>query len=289
MEEKSGALYVVGTPIGNLEDFSPRGRETLERADFIAAEDTRVTMKLLNRFGIKKPLLSYFEHNKIEHGELILRRLRAGETCALVSDAGMPAISDPGETLVAACAGEGIPVYVVPGPTAVISALAVSGLPTGRFTFEGFLSVNKRSRREHLLSVERETRTMVFYEAPHKLRKTLADLERTFGGGRKVAVVRELTKIHEEVWRTTLHEAAAHYREQEPKGEYVLVVAGAEPAAPAADETYTLEEAAELAGELMEQGASASEAAKEAAKTTGLKRNEIYRFLAGEREEEKNP
>lgn len=289
MEEKNGALYVVGTPIGNLEDFSPRGRETLERADFIAAEDTRVTMKLLNRFGIKKPLLSYFEHNKIEHGELILRRLRAGEICALVSDAGMPAISDPGETLVAACAREGIPVYVVPGPTAVISALAVSGLPTGRFTFEGFLSVNKRSRREHLLSVERETRTMVFYEAPHKLRKTLSDLEKTFGGDRKVAVVRELTKIHEEVWRTTLREAAAHYREHEPKGEYVLVVAGAEPAAPAADEAYTLEEAAELAGELMEQGASTSEAAKEAAKTTGLKRNEIYRFLAGEREGEKNP
>ncbi len=281
---EKGALYVVGTPIGNLEDFSPRGRETLAQADFIAAEDTRVTMKLLNRFGIKKPLVSYFEHNKASHGELILQRLRAGETCALVSDAGMPAISDPGETLVAACAAENIPVYVTPGPTAVISALAVSGLPTGRFTFEGFLSVNKRSRREHLLSVERETRTMVFYEAPHKLRKTLSDFAKTFGGDRKIAVVRELTKIHEEVWRTTLAEAAAHYREHEPKGEYVLVIAGAEPAALPAEEEYTLEEAAELAREKMESGLPASEAAKEAARLTGLKKGEIYRLL-GEREE----
>jgi len=275
---EKGALYVVGTPIGNLEDFSPRGKETLARADFIAAEDTRVTMKLLNRFGIKKPLVSYFEHNKAEHGEMILSRLRAGETCALVSDAGMPAISDPGETLVASCAAENIPVYVVPGPTAVISALAVSGLPTGRFTFEGFLSVNKRSRREHLLSVASEPRTMVFYEAPHKLRKTLSDFEKVFGGDRKIAVVRELTKIHEEVWRTTLGEAAAHYQENEPKGEFVLVVAGAEPGA-ARNEEYTPEEAAELARERMEQGMSASDAAKEAAKVTGVKKGDIYRLL----------
>ncbi len=281
---EKGALYVVGTPIGNLEDFSPRGRATLEQADFIAAEDTRVTLKLLNRFGIKRPLVSYFEHNKIQHGELILQRLRTGETCALVSDAGMPAVSDPGETLVAACARENIPVYVVPGPTAATSALAVSGLPTGRFTFEGFLSVNKRSRREHLLSVERETRTMIFYEAPHKLRKTLSDLEKLFGGDRRVSIVRELTKIHEEVWRTTLREAAAHYREHEPKGEYVLVIAGAEPAPADAGEEYTLEEAADLARELMEQGSPASEAAKEAARVTGLKKGEIYRLL-GEREE----
>ncbi len=277
MELEKGALYVVGTPIGNLEDFSPRARETLRKADFIAAEDTRVTLKLLNRFEIKKPLFSYFEHNKVSHGELILQRLRAGETCALVSDAGMPAISDPGETLVAACAKESIPVYVVPGPTAVISALAVSGLPTGRFTFEGFLSVNKQSRKEHLESVKNETRTMVFYEAPHKLRKTLRDLAEAFGGERKLAVVRELTKIHEEVWRTTLAEAAAHYREQEPKGEYVLVIAGAEKPAENGREGYTLEEAAALAGELMEKGLPASEAAKEAAKLTGLKKSDIYR------------
>lgn len=280
---EKGALYVVGTPIGNLEDFSPRARETLEQADFIAAEDTRVTMKLLNRFDIKKPLLSYFEHNKLSHGELILQRLRAGETCALVSDAGMPAISDPGETLVAACAKENIPVYVVPGPTAVISALAVSGLPTGRFTFEGFLSMNKRSRREHLLSVECETRTMVFYEAPHKLRKTLSDLEKLFGGERKIAVVRELTKIHEEVWRTDLKTAASHYREHEPKGEYVLVIAGAE-VSHADQEENTLEDAVDLAREMLEEGASASDAAREAAKLTGQPKREIYKALQEEKE-----
>ncbi len=276
-----GALYVVGTPIGNLADFSPRGAATLKSVDFVAAEDTRVTMKLFNRFGIKKPLVSYFEHNRIRHGEMILERLRAGETCALVSDAGMPAISDPGETLVAACARENIPVYVVPGPTAVISALAVSGLPTGRFTFEGFLSVNKRSRREHLLAVENETRTMVFYEAPHKLRKTLSDFEKLFGGERKIAIVRDLTKIHDEVWRTTLREAAAHYREQEPRGEYVLVIAGAETDL-SLEEEVTLEEAADLARELMESGASASDAAKEAARRTRLKKGEIYRILTEE-------
>ncbi len=274
---EKGALYVVGTPIGNLGDFSPRARETLAGADFIAAEDTRVTRGLLARFDIHKPLLSYFEHNKLSRGEAILARLRAGETCALVSDAGMPAVSDPGETLIAACAGEGIPVYVVPGPTAAISALAVSGLPTGRFTFEGFLSMNKRGRREHLAQLEAETRTMIFYEAPHKLRRTLGDLEKLFGEDRRVAVVRELTKIHEEVWRTTLGEAAAHYREHEPRGEYVLVVAGAEPAP--IEEAYTLEDAIGLARERVEAGESPSEAARSAAKETGLRKAEIYRGL----------
>lgn len=275
---EKGALYIVGTPIGNLGDLSPRARETLAEADFIAAEDTRVTMGLLTHFGIHKPLISYFEHNKQSRGETILARLRSGETCALVSDAGMPAISDPGETLVASCAKEDIPVYVVPGPTAAISALAVSGLPTGRFTFEGFLSMNKRSRRQHLAGVERETRTMVFYEAPHKLRRTLSDFEKLFGGDRKIAVVRELTKVHEEVWRTTLREAAAHYREQEPRGEYVLVIAGAE--APAQeDPAYTLEDAVDMARELLEEGAAPTEAAKQAAKATGLRKAEIYRAL----------
>ena len=274
---EKGALYVVGTPIGNLGDFSPRAQETLEEADFIAAEDTRVTLKLLSRFGIKKSMVSYFEHNKEERGELILGRLRAGETCALVSDAGMPAISDPGEALVASCAAENIPVYVVPGPTAVISALAVSGLPTGRFTFEGFLSMNKRGRREHLLSVSQETRTMVLYEAPHTLRRTLNDFESVFGGERRLAVVRELTKIHEEVWRTTLREAAAHYRQHEPKGEFVLVVEGAKPKE--TREEYTLEEAAELARDFLQDGVSASEAAREAAKVSGLKKGDIYRLL----------
>ncbi len=275
---EKGALYVVGTPIGNLGDFSPRARETLEQADFIAAEDTRVTRGLLTHFGLHKPLLSYFEHNKLSRGESILARLRAGETCALVSDAGMPAVSDPGETLIAACAQDGIPVYVVPGPTAAVSALAVSGLPTGRFTFEGFLSMNKRSRREHLRQVAWETRTMIFYEAPHKLRRTLGDLEKLFGPERKIAVVRELTKLHEEVWRTTLGEAAARYREQEPRGEYVLVVAGAEK--PPEKESYTLEDAVELAKELLEEGASPTDAAKQAAKASGLRKAEIYKALA---------
>ena len=276
---EKGALYVVGTPIGNLGDFSPRAAETLAQADFIAAEDTRVTQKLLSHLGLHKPLLSYFEHNKLSRGEVILARLREGETCALVSDAGMPAVSDPGETLIAACAAENIPVYVVPGPTAAISALAVSGLPTGRFTFEGFLSMNKRSRREHLAQVEHETRTMIFYEAPHKLRRTLGDLAKLFGDERTIAVVRELTKIHEEVWRTTLAEAAAHYREQEPRGEYVLVIAGAE--TPVLAEEFSLEDGVERARELVEGGSSASEAAKQAAKEMGLKKGEIYRELAG--------
>jgi len=275
---EKGALYIVGTPIGNLGDFSPRAQETLAEADFIAAEDTRVTLGLLTHFGLHKPLISYFEHNKLSRGETILARLRAGETCALVSDAGMPAISDPGETLVAACAREDIPVYVVPGPTAAISALAVSGLPTGRFTFEGFLSMNKRSRREHLSQVQNETRTMIFYEAPHKLRRTLGDFQKVFGGDRPIAVVRELTKLHEEVWRTTLGEAAAHYREQEPRGEYVLVIAGAE--RPLQDKSgYTLEDAVDLAQEFLTDGAPPTEAAKQAAKITGLRKAEIYRGL----------
>lgn len=281
---EKGALYVVGTPIGNLGDFSPRAQEVLGQADFIAAEDTRVTRGLLAHFGIHKPLVSYFEHNKRDRGEQILARMLGGEICALVSDAGMPAISDPGETLVAACAERGVPVYVIPGPTAVISALAVSGLPTGRFTFEGFLSVNKRSRREHLQAVEREERTMVFYEAPHKLRKTLSDFAKVFGPDRRVAVVRELTKIHEEVWRTTLGEAASRYREQEPRGEYVLVIAGTEPA-PTQEEGCSLEEAAVLAQGWMEKGLSASDAAKEAAKATGLRKGDIYRLLAEEKGE----
>ena len=276
---EQGALYVVGTPIGNLGDLSPRAVETLSQADFIAAEDTRVTLRLLNHFGIKKPLLSYFEHNKQEHGPLILSRLREGQTCALVSDAGMPAISDPGETLVAACAREGVPVYVVPGPTAAVSALALSGLPTGRFTFEGFLSVNKRHRKAHLEGLRGEERTMIFYEAPHKLRKTLSDLEKLLGKERRIALCRELTKVHEEVWRTTLGEAAARYREQEPRGEFVLVVEGA-PAPAAAQESYTLEEAAELARALQAGGMSSSEAAKEAAQATGLRKGDIYRLLA---------
>ncbi len=276
----SGTLYVVGTPIGNLSDFSPRAVETLEQADFIAAEDTRVTLKLLNHFGIKKPMVSYFEHNKYQRGEMICQRILEGETCALVSDAGMPAISDPGEMLVAQCAEKGIPVAVVPGPSAVVSALAVSGLPTGRFTFEGFLSTAKKSRREHLDEVRNEKRTMVFYEAPHKLPTTLEDMLAAWGD-RRIAVVRELTKIHEEVRRTTLAEAAKYYRENTPKGEFVLVIEGAKEQQ---EEEMSLEQAVELARELIQQGHSASESAKQAAQLSGKKKGELYRLLMEEKE-----
>ncbi len=270
-----GMLTLVGTPIGNLSDMSPRAVEALRSCDFIAAEDTRVSLTLLNHFGIKKPLVSYFEHNKRERGEQICARIEAGETCALVTDAGMPAISDPGEDLVALCAQRGILVSVVPGPSAVITALAVSGLPAGRFTFEGFLSVNKRSRREHLDSLAAEQRTMLFYEAPHKLLSTLQDMLSVFGN-RRIALVRELTKLHEEVVRTTLEQAVADYQQQAPRGEFVLVLEGA---APPAVEIPSLEDAVALAGLLAQQGLSASDAAKAAAAQTGHKKGEIYRGL----------
>ena len=271
----SGKLMVVGTPIGNLSDFSPRAAETLREADFIAAEDTRVTLKLLNHFGIKKPMVSYFEHNKRERGDVICARIEAGETCALVSDAGMPAISDPGELLVSQCAERGIQVLVVPGPSAVVSALAVSGLPTGRFTFEGFLSVSKKSRREHLEEVKDETRTMIFYEAPHKLSSTLTDMLAAWGD-RRIALVRELTKIHEEVIRTTLSEAAARYADGSAKGEFVLVIAGAPQKA---QTQFTLEDGVAMAKDLMANGLSASDAAKQAAAETGFKKGEIYKAI----------
>ncbi len=272
----AGVLTLVGTPIGNLSDLSPRAVQALESCDFIAAEDTRVTLGLLTHFGIKKPLVSYFEHNKRERGEQIAARLEAGENAVLVTDAGMPAISDPGEDLVALCHERGIPVGVVPGPSAVVTALAVSGLPSGRFTFEGFLSMNKRGRQEHLDSLKQERRTMVFYEAPHKLPSTLEDLYAAFGD-RRIAMVRELTKIHEEVIRTTLAQAACRFRQETPRGEFVLVVEGAAPPAPA---EITPEQAAELAAGYMAQGLSASEAAKRAASETGVKKGEIYRLVA---------
>lgn len=271
-----GRLTLVGTPIGNLSDLSPRAVEALKACDFIAAEDTRVTLNLLNHFGIKKPLVSYFEHNKRERGEQICVRLEAGENCALVTDAGMPAISDPGEDLVALCHERGIPVGVAPGPSAVITALAVAGMPTGRFTFEGFLSMNKRGRQEHLESLREEPRTMVFYEAPHKLPSTLEDMFAVFGD-RPLAIVRELTKIHEEVIRTTLGQAARRFREETPRGEIVLVIAGA---VSPVKETATPRQAAELAARYMEEGASASDAAKRAAAETGVKKGEIYRLIA---------
>ena len=268
----SGTLTIVGTPIGNLGDFSPRAVEALEAADFIAAEDTRVTLKLLNHFGLKKPLVSYYEHNKRERGEQICARIEAGESCALVSDAGMPAISDPGEELVAQCAERGIPVLAVPGPSAVVTALALSGLPTGRFAFEGFLSVNKKSRREHLQSLSGERRTMVFYEAPHKLPGTLRDLLEALGD-RRVALARELTKVHEEVIRTTLSEAAARYADGGARGEFVLVVEGAPEQT---EELPTVEDALERVKFYRSEGRSMKEAAKLAAADTGYSKNELY-------------
>jgi 16S rRNA (cytidine1402-2'-O)-methyltransferase len=270
-----GTLYVVGTPIGNLGDLSPRAVEILGSVDFIAAEDTRVTLKLLTHFGIKKPLISYFEHNKRERGEIVLARIESGENCALVSDAGMPAISDPGEMLVRQAHERGILVVAVPGPSAVVTALAVSGMPTGRFTFEGFLSVNKKSRREHLDEVRNEHRTMVFYEAPHKLLTTLQDML-TAWGDRRLALVRELTKIHEEVRRTTLSEAVQYYTENTPRGEFVLVIAGAAQEKVQAD---SLENALLLARSFIKSGDSASTASKKAAAETGRKKNEIYKAL----------
>ena len=272
----SGILYVTGTPIGNLSDLSPRAVETLESVDFIAAEDTRVTLKLLNHFGIKKPMVSYFEHNKRERGEIICARIEQGENCAIVTDAGMPCISDPGEDLVKLCEERGIKTVVIPGPSAVISALAVSGLSTGRFTFEGFLSVNKKSRADHLKSLANEHRTMIFYEAPHKLPQTLRDLYASFGD-RKLTIVREITKIHEEVIRTTTKNAAENLSDGSVKGEIVLVLEGA----PQVDDTeeFTLEYAVETAKKLIENGARATDAAKEAAALTGLKKNEIYKEL----------
>ena len=269
----SGTLYLVATPIGNLGDFSPRAVETLAAVDFIAAEDTRVSVKLLNHFQIKKPLVSYHEHNHVSAGQAILRRLLAGESCALVTDAGTPAISDPGEDLVRLCAENGVTVLAIPGCCAAVNALAVSGLPTGRFTFEGFLTVNKKSRRERLESLRNEERTMIFHEAPHKLRTTLADLRDAFGPDRKIALCRELTKLHEETRRTTLGEAADYYQSNDPKGEYVLVVAGRPPREAAA---VTVEEAAEQVLRLVDQGARLKDAAREVAEHTGLSKNELY-------------
>ncbi len=269
----SGTLYLVATPIGNLGDLSPRAVETLSSVDFIAAEDTRVSLRLLNHFQIKKPLVSYHEHNAASAGQAVLSRLLAGENCALVTDAGTPAISDPGELLVRLCGKNGVEVTSVPGCCAAVNALAVSSLPTGRFTFEGFLSVNKQSRREHLNSLKCETRTMIFHEAPHKLRPTLADFCQTFGPDRPAALCRELTKLHEEILRCTLGEAAEYYRDHDPRGEYVLVVAGVKPGENTA---VSLEDGAAQVLALVETGIRLKDAAKEVSDHTGLSKNDLY-------------
>ena len=268
----AGTLYLVATPIGNLGDFSPRAVETLRQADFIAAEDTRVSVKLLNHFDIKKPLVSYHEHNRAAAGAAIVERLLSGETCALVTDAGTPAISDPGEDLVRLCAENGITVQSIPGCCACITALAVSGLPTGRFTFEGFLSANRKERREQLGELLGETRTMVFHEAPHKLRPTLADMLEILGD-RPVALCRELTKLHEETMRTTLQGAVDYYRDNEPRGEYVLVVGGVSRREGPA---MTMEEGVARVLALREGGMRMKDAVRQVSADTGLNKNDLY-------------
>ena len=277
----AGILYLVPTPIGNLGDISLRARQTLENADFIAAEDTRVSLKLLNHLEIKKPLVSYYEHNKTFKGGRIVERILAGETCALVSDAGSPAISDPGEDPVKECAAAGITVCAIPGPCAAITALSISGQSTGRFCFEGFLSMSKKSRREHLSSLRAEKRTMIFYEAPHKLMNTLEDMVEVFGAERPVSFCRELTKLHEEVLRTTLGQAIVHFTETPPKGEFVLVVAGAPEEA---KEIPTATDAAGRVNALISQGLSRKDAIKQTAQELGLPKNAVYAAALGEEE-----
>ena len=274
----SGTLYLVATPIGNLGDFSPRAVETLNQVDFIAAEDTRVSVKLLNHFQIKKPLVSYHEHNHVTAGQSILSRLEAGESCALVTDAGTPAISDPGEDLVALCAPEGVPVIPIPGCCAAVCALAASGLPTGRWCFEGFLSVNKKARREHLDALKDEKRSMIFYEAPHKLRATLDDLCAAFGGERRISLSRELTKLHEETLRMTLAEAVAYFAETAPRGEFVMIVEGAPDVVDEDAEDDRMARALNAVQKRIENGETLKDAVKMVSADLGVKKNALYQL-----------
>ena len=277
-------LYLVATPIGNLGDLSPRAREVLSSVDFIAAEDTRVTQKLLTACGLpRKPMISYYEHNRRARGEEVLAKLLAGESCALVTDAGTPAVSDPGEDLVALCAEHDVPVIPIPGCCAAVCALAASGLPTGRWCFEGFLSVNKKARRAHLDALQNEKRTMIFYEAPHKLCATLRDLAEAFGGARRISLSRELTKLHEETLRMTLAEAIAYFDQTPPRGEFVLIVEGA-PDEPETeqDEQARLAAAAAAVRRRMEEGQTQKDAVKAVSAETGVKKNALYRFVLDE-------
>lgn len=277
-------LYLVATPIGNLGDLSPRAREVLSSVDFIAAEDTRVTQKLLAACGLpRKPMISYYEHNRRARGEEVLAKLLAGESCALVTDAGTPAVSDPGEDLVALCAEHNVPVVPVPGCCAAVCALAASGLPTGRWCFEGFLSVNKKVRREHLDALQGEKRTMIFYEAPHKLCATLRDLAEAFGGARRISLSRELTKLHEETLRMTLAEAANYFDQTPPRGEFVLIVEGA-PDEPETeqDEQARLAAAADAVRRRMADGQTQKDAVKAVSAETGVKKNALYRYVLEE-------
>ena len=278
-----GIIYIVGTPIGNLSDFSPRAIQTLREVDFIAAEDTRVTLKLLNHFDIRKPLVSYHEHNLRQRGEAIIQRVLDGENVAVVSDAGMPCVSDPGEDIVRLAAEADIQTIVIPGPSAAISALCISGLSTSRFSFEGFLSTNRKNRREHLQSLIGDTHTLIFYEAPHKLLDTLKDMAAAFGADRRISLCREMTKIHEQVFRTTLQEAVQYYRENTPKGEFVLILEGAQkPVEP----EITFEQAVEEASRLVQSGIRATDAAKQVSAHTPFKKSEIYSALISMSREE---
>lgn len=272
----NGTLYLVATPIGNLGDLSPRAAQVLGEADFIAAEDTRVSQKLLAHLGLHKPMVSYYEHNRRQRGEEILTRIEAGETCALVTDAGTPAVSDPGEDLVALCAAHGVACIPVPGACAAVCALAASGLPSGRWCFEGFLSVNKKARREHLDALADETRTMIFYEAPHKLRATLRDLAAAFGETRRVSLSRELTKLHEETWRTTLGEAARHYEEAAPRGEFVLIVEGRRLEETGEDLDARMQAALAEVRARTAAGETLKDAVKAVSAAQGVKKNALY-------------
>lgn len=270
-----GTLYVLGTPIGNISDITLRALDILSEVDFIAAEDTRVTLKLLNKYDIKKQLVSYHDHSSRLCADNIINRLMAGESCAVVTDAGMPCISDPGEGLVKLCYENEIPVKVVPGPSAVVSALAISGLDTSRFSFEGFLSVTKKQRNEHLEQVKNNTNTMIFYEAPHKLMNTLSDMLKVFGD-RKISLCRELTKVYEEVIRCTISEAISYYENKSPKGEYVLVIEGAKPEE---KQEFTIEQAVDIVCDLIEKGEKTITACKTVAAQTGYKKSELYQLV----------
>lgn len=267
---------MVATPIGNLSDLSPRAREVLSTVDFVAAEDTRVTHRLFTALGLPpKPMISYYEHNRRQRGEEVLARLLAGESCALVTDAGMPAVSDPGEDMVALAAANGVEVLPVPGCCAAVCALAVSGLPTGRWCFEGFLSVNKKARREHLEALKDEKRTMIFYEAPHKLRNTLDDLRAAFGDERRISLSREMTKLHEETLRFTLGEAVACFEENTPRGEFVLVLEGA-PESISRDEDARMDAAVAEVKSRVAEGESVKDAVKAVSASAGVKKNALY-------------
>ncbi|MBZ4646108.1 MAG: rRNA (cytidine1402-2-O)-methyltransferase [Petroclostridium sp.] len=276
MNEK-GTLYLCATPIGNLEDITLRALRILREVDLIAAEDTRQTIKLLNHFEINKPLTSYYEHNKVEKGKYIVEQLLQGKDIALVSDAGTPGISDPGEDLVKLCIQNGITVSALPGPVAAITGLILSGLSTGRFCFEGFLAVNKRNRREHLEAIKNDTRTLIFYEAPHKLTNTLKDMLQILGN-RNIAIARELTKKFEEVIRCTIEEAIQKFEQNMPKGEFVLIIEGANKQQV---EEEKQREWAEISiydhiNMYISQGIDRKEALKKVAKDRGLSKREVY-------------